>query len=388
MSTSPYDALLLVSFGGPEGEDEVVPFLENVTRGRGIPTERLREVGTHYFARGGVSPINSENRALIAALEAELARRGLDLPIAWGNRHWAPYTADALADLARAGHRRVLALTTSAYPSYASCRQYREDLGQALATLERSDTPADGVEIDRVRQYAQTPGFVRANVDAVVDAYAGVAADAALVFVTHSIPMSMAATAGPEPRSARGSYVEWHEAVAQSVADGVSERLGRTVDWTLAYCSRSGPAHQPWLEPDINDHLADLAKDGVGAVVLSPIGFTSDHMEVVHDLDTEAAATARELGLGFARAATARTHPAFVAGLVDLIEERAAAAREERVLPAVVDGGSPGLYVCPATCCPAPQRPGRPAVGSRPDPSPADPGQGQQRSGRVITSES
>lgn len=351
-STAPYDALLLCSFGGPEGPDDVVPFLQNVTRGRGIPTERLREVGTHYFARGGISPINEENRALIRALETELRRRGHDLPVAWGNRNWAPFLGDAVGELAARGARRVVALTTSAYPSYSSCRQYGEDLDRA-----RSESRSGALVIDRVRQYAHLPGFVAANVDAVLAAYATTGPDAALVFVTHSIPLSMARTSGPEPRSAEGAYVDWHQTVADRVARGVAERTGRETPWTLAYCSRSGSPQQPWLEPDVNDHLRDLAAAGHRAVVLSPIGFTSDHMEVVHDLDTEAAATADALGLELARAATVRTHPAFVAGLVDLIEERAAQARGETVTPAVVPGGSPGCATCAATCCPAPVRP-------------------------------
>ncbi|GAB3622982.1 ferrochelatase [Mariniluteicoccus endophyticus] len=355
MSLDPYDAIVLLSFGGPEGPDEVVPFLENVTRGRGIPTERLVEVGEHYFARGGRSPINDENRALLSALRTELAARGHDVPVAWGNRNWVPHTDAVIAELAGAGRRRVLALTTSAYPSYSSCRQYLEDIERARAALG-SEAPL----VDRVRHLAHTPGFVAANADAVADAYGAVGPEAHLVFVTHSIPTSMNATSGTEPRPAEGHYVAWHRVVARRVAESVGERLGRTPAWTLAYCSRSGPPQQPWLEPDVNDHLASLSGDGVTAVVVSPIGFVSDHMEVVHDLDTEAAATARELGLAFARAATARTHPAFVASLVDLMEERAAEARGEAGDAQVVDGGCSGTSTCPAVCCPAPVRPGRP----------------------------
>lgn len=383
---APYDALLLVSFGGPETPDEVVPFLQNVTRGRGIPEERLREVGRHYFDRGGRSPINDESRALRDALDAELARRGHDLPVGLGNLHWRPSVEEALGGLVAAGHRRVLALATSAYPSYSSCRTYREAYARALAALPEGAE----VELDRVRQYAHSPGFVAANVAAVVDAYAGMPDDAALVFVTHSIPGAMNATSGPEPRSPRGSYVEWHEVVAARVAEQAGEQLGRELPWSLAYCSRSGPPQQPWLEPDINDHLAGLAAAGTRAVVVSPIGFVSDHMEVVHDLDTEAAQTARGLGLAYARAATARTHPAFVEGLVDLVEERAAIARGELVAPLVVDGGTPGLYECPGTCCPALRRPGQtgepaPAACSAPEPTPGEGPEPAVRSGRVVT---
>lgn len=356
MALTPYDALLLLSFGGPEGPDDVVPFLENVTRGRGIPAERLREVGTHYFARGGVSPINDENRALIAALTDELGRRGHDLPIWWGNRNWRPTLDEALDQARAAGHQRLLVLTTSAYPGYSSCRQYLEDLAGAFAGDEAPD-----LQLDRVRQYAHLPGFIQANVDAVCEAYAQTGDGAHLAFVTHSIPVAASQTSGPQPRSARGSYLEWHDVIADAVRQRVEARLGHEVSWSLAFCSRSGPAHQAWLEPDINDHLTELAGRGVRAVVVSPIGFTSDHMEVVHDLDTEAAATAASLGLRYARAATARTHPAFVSGLVDLIEERAAIARGETVAPQVIAGGSPGLTTCPLDCCPPPMRPGRPA---------------------------
>jgi protoporphyrin/coproporphyrin ferrochelatase len=354
---TPYEAVLLVSFGGPERPEEVMPFLENVTRGRGIPAERLAEVGQHYFLFGGKSPINDQCRRLLAALTNELRGRGLRLPLYWGNRNWHPYLHDELHAIERDGHRRVLAVVTSAYPSYSSCRQYRENLFDAAQGTQ--------VQLDRIRHYANHPGFVQASVDATLEALEtlGESADEAhLVFVTHSIPTSMAETAGPAPRSRRGAYVDWHLAVASEVAQRVGQRRGRSHQSDLVYCSRSGPASQPWLEPDINDHLRQLAALGVKGVVVVPIGFVSDHMEVVFDLDTEAAGTAEDCGIAFARAATVGDHPAFVRGLVDLMVERAAGARgEKRERPAL--GSAPiGWYECQSDCCPNLREPGRPAV--------------------------
>ncbi|GAA3611812.1 ferrochelatase [Microlunatus ginsengisoli] len=357
---SPYDAVVLVSFGGPEAAEEVVPFLENVTRGRGIPRERLVEVGEHYFGFGGRSPINDQCRALLAALRTGLAERGCSVPVYWGNRNWHPFLADTLAEIVADGHHRVLALTTSAYPSYSSCRQYRENLYDAV----RNGTAGDlDVAVDRIRQYATHPGFVAASVDATtealdrLDASAGVG-PVRLVFVTHSIPTAMSDTSGPGD----GGYLEWHQTVARAVAGEVGARRGTTYDHDLVFCSRSGPPSQPWLEPDVNDHLRGLAAAGAGGAVLVPIGFVSDHMEVVYDLDTEAVATAAEIGLPVARAATAGTHPAFVGALLDLLAERAAVARDEDVTPAAVPGGPVGRYVCPADCCPNLRDPARPAL--------------------------
>jgi protoporphyrin/coproporphyrin ferrochelatase len=354
---TPYKAILLVSFGGPERPEDVMPFLENVTRGRGIPAERLAEVGRHYMLFGGRSPINDQCRRLLAALTSELRRRGIQLPLYWGNRNWNPYLDTELRAIERDGHRRVLAVVTSAYPSYSSCRQYRENLFDAAQGTQ--------VQIDRIRHYANHPGFVRASVDASLDALErlGEAADdARLVFVTHSIPTAMAGTAGPPPRGRWGAYVDWHALVASEVTHRVGQQRGRSYQGDLAYCSRSGPASQPWLEPDINDHLRQLAARGVPAVVVVPIGFVSDHMEVIFDLDTEAAATAEECGLAFARAATAGDHPAFVRGLVDLILERAAAARGEDPDRPVVGGEIASWYECRTSCCPNLREPGRPAL--------------------------
>jgi len=353
----PYDAVLLVSFGGPEKPADVLPFLENVTRGRGIPPERLAEVAEHYHHFGGRSPINDQCRSLLAALRTELDRRGIGVPLFWGNRNWKPYLADTAAELFAAGHRRVLALTTSAYPSYSSCRQYREDLYDAVA-----DRP---LTIDRIRHYATHPGFVTASVNATLaalDVLGDHAARARLIFVTHSIPAAMAATAGPEPRTSTGAYVDWHAAVAAEVTRRVERRRGIPYRHELAYCSRSGTPQQPWLEPDIGERLSSLKAAGCSGVVVVPIGFVSDHMEVVFDLDTEAAQRAAELGLGFARAATAGTHPAFVEALADLLCERAAAARGEVTQPAVIDGVEPGWYSCQPACCPNLRDSNRPSL--------------------------
>lgn len=359
VSLDPYDAVLLLSFGGPERPEDVVPFLENVTRGRGIPRERLAEVGEHYFLFGGRSPINDQCRDLLAALRSELDGRGLDLPLFWGNRNWDPYLTDVARELESRGHRRVLVLTTSAYPSYSSCRQYRENLYDAFAETE--------VTVEKIRHYADTPGFVTASVEATVAAVDALVAEHGelaprLVFVTHSIPTAMAESAGPPPQPVEGGYVAWHEVVAAEVTRQVAARRSVAADHDLVYCSRSGPPTQPWLEPDVNDHLTALKRAGERAVVAVPIGFVSDHMEVIFDLDTEAAATARDLGLTFARAATAGTHPAFVAGLVDLLVERAAAARGELVDQPVIPGGAVGRYACPASCCPNLRQPERPSL--------------------------
>jgi ferrochelatase len=345
----PYDAVLLLSFGGPEKPDDVLPFLENVTRGRGVPRERLAEVAEHYHHFGGRSPINDQNRALLAALRSELGGRGVTTPVLWGNRNWAPFVTDTLREAHEAGARRVLAIVTSAYPSYSGCRQYREDLGAALV-----DLAAEGRElaVDKVRHYADHPGFVAPSTDAVDDALTQLERSAEgfgrVVFVTHSIPVAMDETAGPRGHA----YGALHREVCEVVADRVSRRRGRSVEWDLVYCSRSGPPQQPWLEPDVNDHLRDLAARGVPGVVVAPIGFVSDHMEVVFDLDTEALETARELGLPYVRAATPGTDPRFVAGLADLLVERAATERgESPARPALTPLG-PWRDVCAAGCCP------------------------------------
>jgi ferrochelatase len=356
---SPYDALLLVSFGGPEKPDDVVPFLENVTRGRGIPRERLEEVGQHYYLFGGRSPINDQNREFLDALRADLAGAGLDIPVYWGNRNWDPYLADTVRQMAADGIRRAACFVTSAYSSYSSCRQYRENLFDAVAATE--DGGATAPRLDKLRHYFNHPGFVEPVVDATLAALADLPAavrdGAHLAFVTHSIPEAMNEGSGPEG----GAYVTQHRSVADVVVDRVQQETGRRHDHALVFCSRSGAPHVPWLEPDINDHLEKLKADGVPAVVMVPVGFVSDHMEVIYDLDTEAMATARELGLPAARAATAGLDPRFVATVRDLLLERATVERGEEVVRASVGSYQPCWNVCPAGCCPNPRGP-RPAL--------------------------
>ncbi|KZE91424.1 ferrochelatase [Microbacterium sp. TNHR37B] len=346
-----YDGVLLLGFGGPEGQDDVIPFLRNVTAGRGIPDERLEEVAHHYRHFGGVSPINDQNRALKAALDAELARRGRDIPVYWGNRNWMPYVADALGDAHSAGHRRLLAIATSAYSSYSSCRQYREDLADAVAATGL----AGEVEIDKVRQFFDHPGFVtpfvegiRAGIDALAErGITDLAGEVEVLFSTHSIPDADADRSGPPERAfgAGGAYVAQHTAVAAQIMS----QLGIDSSWQLVFQSRSGPPQVPWLEPDINDALRELPARGRRAVLIVPLGFVSDHMEVLWDLDTEALETAEELGLVAVRTATPGTHPAYVAGLVDLIEERLAGTpADER--PHLTDLG-PWYDVCRPGCC-------------------------------------
>ncbi|MGC0272928.1 ferrochelatase [Pseudactinotalea sp. Z1739] len=323
-AAAPYDALLLCSFGGPNAEQDVLPFLRNVVRGKGVPEERLAEVGEHYFAFGGKSPINEQNLALRAELAAELRARGVDLPVLWGNRNWHPYTTDTLRDAVAFGARRILVLVTSAYASYSGSRQYREHLAAAVADL---GVEGEGLVIDVLRPFFNDPGFIAANVHAITDAVGQVPeADAGvhIAYVTHSIPTTMqqaSEVTGP-------GYRQQHEDV-RAVIDADLRAAGMEVSSSLSYCSRSGSPHTPWLEPDINDHLAELAGAGTQRVVIAPIGFISDHMEVAWDLQTEALETAAELDLQAACATTAGIHPAFVSGLVDLVLERAGRERGE-----------------------------------------------------------
>lgn len=351
-----YDAILLASFGGPEGQDDVIPFLRNVTRGRGIPDERLEEVSHHYRKNGGISPINAQNRALKAALEAELATRNIELPVLWGNRNWDPYIPAVLQDAYDAGHRRLLMVTTSAYSSYSGCRQYREDIGMAL-----TETGLDGkLAVDKVRQYFDHPGFVEPFIEGTVASLAKIRAklaaagtpDAAVhvMFATHSIPTRDAEASGNSELELReftenSAYVAQHLAAAEAIMAAVDPAQ----EWSLVYQSRSGAPHVPWLEPDINDALADQAAAGIKGVVVVPLGFVSDHMEVRWDLDTEAAETCAELGLAFDRAPTPGTHQKFVGGLVDLICERTIENHiAER--PAMTKLG-PWFDVCNPGCC-------------------------------------
>jgi ferrochelatase len=348
-----YDALLLAGFGGPEGQDDVIPFLRNVTRGRGIPDERLEEVAHHYRHFGGVSPINAQNRELKAALEAELARRGIDLPVLWGNRNWDPYLREALEEARERGFTRLLALATSAYSSYSSCRQYREDL--ALALDETGLT--DGMQIDKIRQFFDSPGFVQPFLDGVRSALADLAgrgiapADIRVLFSTHSIPTVDAQKSGPRDRDfgPGGAYEAQHLAVAEVVMAAAVDPAADAPAWRLVYQSRSGPPSMPWLEPDINDVIEEVAGEGAKAVVIVPLGFVSDHMEVLWDLDTEAMETAEEHGLIAVRTPTPGVDPAYVSGLVDLAMERIAGTpAAER--PAATKLG-PWFDVCRPGCC-------------------------------------
>jgi ferrochelatase len=314
-----------------------MPFLENVTRGRGIPRERLEEVAGHYHHFGGVSPINDQNKALIDALEKDFAAAGLHVPIYWGNRNWAPYVEDAWRQMADDGIEHVYVFATSAYASASGCRQYHEDVARARAACGLGAPTAE-----KLPHYFDAPGFVRANADAVVAALASLPEDvrdtARLVATAHSIPDAMAAVAGP----LGGAYQAELMTAARAVVDTAAP--GRPFD--LVWQSRSGPPSVPWLEPDVNDHLRTLAAAGEKAVVLIPIGFVSDHLEVIWDLDNEARETAAGLGLTFVRAGTAGTHPAFVATVRALLQERRA-------------GGPPRLGTnCPAACCFV-ERPGR-----------------------------
>ncbi|WP_328954834.1 ferrochelatase [Kitasatospora purpeofusca] len=365
---APYDALLLLSFGGPEAPEDVVPFLENVTRGRGIPKERLREVGKHYFLFGGVSPINEQNRELLAALRKDFAEHGLDLPVYWGNRNWAPYLVDTLRELAADGHRRIAVLATSAYAGYSGCRQYRENLADALAALAAEGLPE--LRVDKLRHFYNHPGFVEPMIEATLAALDRLPeetrAGARLAFTTHSIPDGMAETSGAPDDPARGrpggAYVAQHLDVARLVAAAVAGRTGvADRPWELVFQSRSGAPHIPWLEPDICDHLEAQHADGAPAVVMVPIGFVSDHMEVKYDLDTEAAARAAELGLPVARAATVGADPRFTAAVRELVLERAAAERGEPVSRCALGALGPSHDVCAVACCPNP-RATRPAA--------------------------
>jgi protoporphyrin/coproporphyrin ferrochelatase len=365
-----YDAVLILGFGGPEGQDDVIPFLKNVTRGRGIPEERLEEVAHHYRHFGGVSPINAQNAALRAAVERELAARGTPLPVLLGNRNWEPYVSDALRELADAGHRRVLAIATSAYSSYSSCRQYREDLADALE--ETGLGPV--LQIDKVRPFFDHPGFtepIRESIAAALETLRGRGIDPSteteILFSTHSIPDADADRSGPAERgdvdggasqrgfgpggaSQRGfgpggAYVAQHRAVAEAIMS----RLGDPAPWQLVFQSRSGPPSVPWLEPDVNDAIAELPARGRTSVLIVPLGFVSDHMEVLWDLDAEATETAEELGLVAIRTATPGVDPAYVAGLADLVAERL----EGRPVAdrAHVTELGPWYDVCRSGCC-------------------------------------
>jgi ferrochelatase len=329
---APYDAILVVSFGGPERLEDVRPFLENVTRGRGVPPERLEEVASRYREMGGKSPINAQVSDFIVALEAELGARGVDLPVYWGNRNWHPFLEDTLRMMKREGRTRALAFVTSTFASYSGCRQYLENIEAARAAIGEG-----APEVQKLRSHFNHPGFIEAMIDRTRTAIERLApehrASARLTFTAHSIPDAMA----------MGSHyvAELEEACAL-----VTEGLARE-DFRLVFQSRSGPPQVPWLEPDILEHLGALAEASDDAVVIVPIGFLSDHMEVVWDLDREAAARAAELGLPMVRAGTAGTHPAFVAAVRELIEERLGRVSTRRALGTM----GPAPDSCGPGCC-------------------------------------
>jgi ferrochelatase len=335
-----YDSILVVSFGGPEGPEDVMPFLEKVVRGRNVPRERLVEVSKHYHHFGGVSPINARTRELIAALEEELAAHGPKLPIYWGNRHWHPFLEDTLATMRAEGRRKALAFVTSAFSSYTGCRAYREEIAEVRDRLGEG-----APEVDKIRAFFNHPGYVETCIDRVREGLEALGPDrdrAHVYFTAHSIPRAMAAGC---------DYEAQLEDLCRMVAEGLD--VSR---WRLVYQSRSGPPQVPWLEPDVCDALGELAAEEPGAaVVVAPVGFVADHMEVVWDLDHEARDEAAKLGLRFSRAPTANTHPRFVRMIRELIEERVQGGDER----AAVGRLAPRPDRCPPDCC-APGRRGRP----------------------------
>ncbi len=330
--SQPYDALLFVSFGGPEGMGDVMPFLENVLRGKNVPPERMRAVAHHYELFDGVSPINAQNRKLIAALEKELAQNGPHLPVYWGNRNWHPLLTDTLRKMAQDGIRHALAFFTSAYSSYSGCRQYRENITRA-----QEEAGPGAPRVEKLRAFYNHPGFVwpnvenlRAALDAIPEARRALAQ---VAFTAHSIPLSMAAGC---------DYEAQLRETCRLVAEGASHER-----WRLVYQSRSGPPTQPWLGPDILEYLRELKESGAEDVVIAPVGFISDHMEVLYDLDTEARALCQNLGLNMVRAATVGAHPSFVQMIRELIVERLNPDAPRRY----VGARGPSHDVCPADCC-------------------------------------
>ncbi|MGA2376308.1 MAG: ferrochelatase [Candidatus Sulfotelmatobacter sp.] len=333
-----YDAILVVSFGGPESKEEVIPFLENVLRGRNIPRERMLAVAEHYYHFAGKSPINQQTRELIAALEAELARNGPKLPIYWGNRNWHPLLPATLRQMKQDGIRRALAFVTSAYSSYSSCRQYREDIARA-----QSEVGAGAPEVEKLRAFFNHPGFIEAAVERVGDALRAVPEDARenvqIVYLAHSIPVSMADTS---------DYVKQLEEVRRLVSAALGLQNNAQKNDMLVYQSRSGAPGQPWLEPDILDYLRRVkAENLASAVVLAPIGFISDHMEVLYDLDIEARQLCDSLGLSMTRAKTVGVHPKFIGMIRELIVERMNPGSERKALGSL----GPRADICAEDCC-------------------------------------
>ena len=341
--TSGYDAVLLATFGGPEGPDEIMPFLERVTAGRGIPRDRLEAVHQHYLRMGGRSPISDQNRDLLAALRAELSRRGVTIPLVLGNRNSPPFIDEALRELDTAGCRHVLAFATSQYSSYSSCRQYREDLAGALSRMGLGDR----MRVAKVRPAFDRARFVETTVELLTAVVSGRAREGLRVlFTTHSIPSADASVSGPgaEPGEI-DLYSAQHREVANAVIGGVAALVGeKPLPWRLVYQSRSGSPRVPWLEPDINDALREEALDGTRTAVVVPIGFVSDHIEVLWDLDTDATRTASDLGMELVQVSTVGTHPTFVAGLADLVQAHLAVGRD-------LATGTRWAEFCAAGCC-------------------------------------
>jgi protoporphyrin/coproporphyrin ferrochelatase len=332
-----YDSLLVVAFGGPEKRDDVIPFLENVLRGRNVPQERLLEVAEHYYQFDGVSPLNQQVRDLIAALESEFHRQGIDLSVYWGNRNWHPLLTETIGRLIRDGRRRTLALVLSSFSSYSGCRQYREDITRACGAAGPG-----APTVDKIRVWYNHPQFIAANVERIREGLKSFgnlpSASTQIAYTAHSIPKSQADTCDYERQLRESCRL-------------ISEQLGVPEDhWQLVYQSRSGRPQDPWLGPDICEHLRVLSAQGGERVIVHPVGFLSDHVEVLYDLDEEAASVARDVGLRMVRTPTVGTHPRFVSMLCELIEERLREGTEKRA------AGSfpPNHDVCPVDCCPRP----------------------------------
>ncbi|MDR3620124.1 MAG: ferrochelatase [Paludisphaera borealis] len=341
-TTSEYDAILIVGFGGPEKPEDVMPFLENVTRGRNIPRERLEEVAEHYHHFGGVSPINEQVRSLMATLGPELRRHGVTLPIYWGNRNWTPMLPDTLREMAAAGVKKSLAIVLAAYSSYSSCRQYREDIGRA-----REEVGPTAPEVAKTRVFYNHPEFITANADRVREALAKIPAEdrgeVPITFTAHSIPAAMAANS---------LYEEQLRETCRLVAAELNVDSRR---WSLVYQSRSGRPGDLWLEPDILDHLRDVREQGAREVIVHPIGFLSDHMEVLYDLDEEAQQLCEKIGLNMVRSSTVGTHRGFVRMLCELVCERLQGAQEDE--KRALGRFGPSHDECPLNCCLPPVRP-------------------------------
>ena len=343
-NSSAFDALLFLSFGGPEKVEDVRPFLENVVRGRGVPPERFEEVVQHYLHFGGVSPINRLNLAMIDALRSELAARGRTLPVYFGNRNWHPMAADATREMYDAGHRRILVFPTSAWGGYSGCRQYHEDITSAMGASVPGDEPS--FLMRKLPQFCEEPKFIEAAVNALRTALAQFDATPRVVFTAHSIPESADHNAGP---AAEGGRLYSRQVKAASAA--VARRLGID-DFDVVWQSRSGPPQVPWLEPDICDHLRDLHEQGVSSVAVMPIGFISDHLEVIWDLDSEAREVAVELGMDYVRVPTVGTDPLFISLIADLVERYVDGGGDTRALGCSDNGGA-----CRPDCCLPVRRP-------------------------------